>query len=518
MTISIPLVMLAAAAGLDRLATPRQGVGVRAPLAAWGLGGTVVLWLWLLWLGLSARPLFAAVAALVTLGVFVTISRVKYAYLREPLVFSDLGFLMTLIRHPDLFYVDRRSAAGIGLAALMLIGVIAGWTWFEPRQFGALAQMGVLALALLVAAVLLAAAGSLAPMLARLAPSLLETPPEQFVARLGLSASLVAGFALWRRDGRVERGDLPVAPIAVNGRYRAVVMLQMESFADLRRYGVPLSLPNLERLRPRALAQGRLDVSCYGAYTHRSEVEMLTGVPFARQRMDRFDPYLRPERLASASLAGLLATAGWRTTFIHPHDARFFRRDRAIPRLGFARFIGEDAFQPADRYGPYVGDRALGRHIAREISAAAEAGEPLFLMSISMEAHDPYGPGRLPAIDEPVAQYAHHLANADAMLGLVTAALDTLTDRALLVFYGDHAPLLPGHAALAEDRATDYLVLECGWAAAKPKEGRAPSRRSPAEINALVRSALVAGRQDGAGSGAGAGAATASMRRSTIEK
>lgn len=496
------VVTIAAAAWLDRQAVPRTGRGGRAPLAAWLLGAVIAAWLWLLWLGLSARPLFATTAALVTLAVFVAISRVKQAYLHEPLVFSDLGFLTTLLRHPDLFYLDRRSALGLAAGALFLVALIAGWTWLEPRGLGAAQQIGLLAAAVLAAAGYVALAGRLAALVPSLERPLFTMPAALFVATLGLSVSLVAGFAFWRRCGARGGADAPALPLAANGRYRAVAMLQMESFADLRRAGVALSLPNLDRLRARALAQGRCEVSCYGAYTHRSEVEMLTGVPFARQGMDRFDPYLRPGRLASASLAGALAAAGWRTAFLHPHDTRFFRRHRAIPRLGFARFIGEDAFQPDDRFGPYVGDRALGRRIAREIAAAAEAGEALFLMSVSMEAHDPYGPGRLPDIDEPVAQYARHLANADAMLGLVTAALDTLTDRSLLVFYGDHAPILPGHEALAEDRATDYLVLECGWAAAKPKEGRAPSRRSPAEINALVRSALAAGRPEKAGSGA----------------
>lgn len=509
-------IMVAGAGWLDRQAVPQRARAMRPPVAAHLLGSVVMGWLWLLWLGLSARPFFAAAAALATLAVFVLISRVKHAYLREPLVFSDLGFLPTLLRHPDLFYLGRASAAGLGLAVIVLGGLIAAWTSVEPSALGGTAQLAALALALLVAAGFALRPAGLAGVLASLEKPLMETPANVFVGTLGLSVSLVAGFVFWRRDGkRAGPGGTAGVP-AGESPYRAVIILQAESFADLRREGVPLDLPNLDRLRRGAMAHGRLEVSCYGAYTHRSEVEMLTGVPFARQRMDRFDPYLRPQKLAPASLARALGGAGWRTVFLHPHDARFFRRDRAIPRLGFARFIGEEAFAPGDRFGPYVGDRAVARRIVEEIRAASTADEPLFLMSVSMEAHDPYGPGRLSGIADPVQQYARHLANADAMLGTVAAALDALTDRSLLVFYGDHAPILPGHEGLADDTATDYLVLECGWAA--KQSARTSSTCSPAGINGLLRSLLAAGRQPATGRGVPVGRATTSMMRSTMEK
>lgn len=512
-------VTLAGAGWLDRLAVPsRDGAErisqARGPGEAHALGAAIAGWLWLLWFGLSARPFFATVAALVTVGVFVLISRVKYAYLREPLVFSDLGFLSTLIRHPALFYVGRWTAAGLGTAVLLLAGAIFVWTRMEPRVLGEAAQLFVLAAAILVAAALPMLADRIAGLLPTLSRQLLEMPACGFVGAQGLTVSLVAGFALWRKDGRREGPREPSGlPLAADG-YRAVILLQSESFADLRRSGVALDLPQVDRLRRQASAHGRLAVSCYGAYTHRSEVEMLTGIAFARQRMDRFDPYLRPERLEAASLAKGLGAIGWRTLFLHPHDPRFFRRDRAIPRLGFGRFLDEDAFEPGDRFGPYVGDGAVGRRIVEEIEAAGTAGEPLFLMAVTMEAHDPYGPGRLPGIDDPIEQYARHAANADALLGTVATALDALTDRSLLVFYGDHAPILPGHEGLADDRATDYLVLECGWAAVKASE-RPASMRSPAAINALLRSKLAAGRH---GPTATADSATTSMMRSTREK
>lgn len=506
---------LVVAGRLDGLAVPAGERAPRRPGQAQLLGALIAVWLWLLWLGLSARPLFAAVAALVTLGVFAGISRAKYACLREPLVFSDLGFLPTLVRYPALFYLGRNEAVGLGVVVMLLGGVIVAWTRLEPRALGGAVQFGALAAAGLVAIAVPLSAGRIASALPTLSRQLLDLPAGRFVGLQGLAVSLVAGFALWRNDGGREKAcrspDLPA------GGYDAVILLQSESFTDLRRVGVGLELPHYDRLRARALSHGRLNVSCYGAYTHRSEVEMLTGVAFADQGMDRFDPYLRPGRLAPASLARKLGEKGWRTLFLHPHDTRFFRRDRAIPRLGFACFLGEGAFAPGDRFGPYVGDAAVGRRIVQEVRAAGASGQALFLMAVTMEAHDPYGPGRLPGIDNPVAQYVRHAANADAMLGALVAALDAHTGRSLLVFYGDHAPILPGHEGLADDRATDYLVLECGRAAAKASE-RPASTRSPAAINALLRSKLAEGRQADEGAGMSGESATTSMIRSTMEK
>lgn len=481
-------------------------------------------WLAALWLGLSARPVFAGVAGLVTLGVFVVISRQKHAYLREPLVFSDLAFLPLLWRHPALFYLGRGEAVGLAALAAGLVALIAAWIHVEPRLFGYGAQAALLASSLAVAAAFAIGAGRLVPLVPALVAVVTRAPAGAFVQRLGLTGSLLAGYIAWRTEAMRPAAGAAHGPLG--DRHQAVIVLQSESFADLRRHGLALELAAYDRLRARALAHGRLDVSCFGAYTHRSEFETLTGVPFAHQGMDRFHPYLRPQRLAGHSLARQLAGAGWRAVFAHPHDARFFGRDAAIPALGFDRFIGEGEFGAADRFGPYVGDVALGRRIGAEIAQARQDGVPLFMMAVTMEAHDPYGPGRLDGVDDPARQYARHLANADAMLAGVADALDRLTECSLLVFYGDHAPILPGYAVLADDTATDYIVVECGRAAASCGDLRSAGRssaRSPAGLNALLRDRLGRGASTGTVPRAGmeaarSGSPIAAMSSSTVAK
>ncbi|WP_258318270.1 hypothetical protein, partial [Escherichia coli] len=74
-------------------------------------------------------------------------------------------------------------------------------------------------------------------------------------------------------------------------------------------------------------------------------------------------------------------------------------------RLGFDRLIMEDDFSGAPRVGPYVADAAMADRVLAEIHGRIG---PLFLYGITMENHGPWKPGRLPGIDDPLAQYLAH--------------------------------------------------------------------------------------------------------------
>jgi phosphoglycerol transferase MdoB-like AlkP superfamily enzyme len=210
-----------------------------------------------------------------------------------------------------------------------------------------------------------------------------------------------------------------------------------------------------------------LEVPCEGAYTLRPESAVITGLGFREQGFDRFHPYLRPQRLNGHTLPQQLAVSGWDTLFVHPHDSSFFRRANAIPVLGFDRFADEQAFIDAARFGPYVCDGAVADFILAQIETPP--GRGLFVYAVTMEAHDPYGPKRLPGEDDPVWQYIRHIENADRMLGRIADELDRRGVRALLVFFGDHVPFLPEFADPFPDVRTDFLAVELG-----PPSGRAP--------------------------------------------
>jgi phosphoglycerol transferase MdoB-like AlkP superfamily enzyme len=227
---------------------------------------------------------------------------------------------------------------------------------------------------------------------------------------------------------------------------------------------------------------------CQGAYTLRPESAALSGRGFDQQRFDRFHPYLRPRRLAAGSLAQWLARSGWDTLFVHPHDGSFFRRWRAIPILGFARFADEQAFRGALRIGPYIADQAVADFLLDELQASTTRGRKLFAYAVTMEAHDPYGVGRLPDEADPVRQYVHHIENTDRMLARLADAIEAGQQRVLLVVFGDHVPCLPSFADPFPDTRTDYFVVELG----KPSNGDwsgLPVTR-PEHLHRLIRACL----------------------------
>lgn len=474
---------------LDRWSLPRR---LRPPLLD-GLSLRICAYsvLFLFWLALSARAAFAATAAIITTAVFLVVSGEKRRHLTEPLVVTDLAFISHLIRHPDLFYLGWRKSLGVALVVAALIALIVSWMIVEPRTLDGAAQAALLVtLAALVGAAYGAPRLLLAPW-PRALELVARDPAQAFTPRLGLVPALLVSAVALRA---LPPPPLP-APRGVGAssppRWDAVVVIQSESFYDLRRHGAELDLPALDGLRHRALAHGRLEVPCYGAYTLRPEFAVATGLPFAAQGVDRFHPYLRPGRFAPHALPAQLGAAGWDTLFLHPYDPNFFGRARAIPRLGYRRFLSEADFVDMERCGPYVADRAVGARMEAELVGARLRGQPLFMMAVTMEAHDPYGKGRLPHTDDPVRQYCHHIANADALLARMVAVLDAQAERALLVFYGDHAPLLPGYGHLAGDARTDYIVVECGSRAPmRSSEPVVSTLCSPADLNEILRRML----------------------------
>lgn len=444
---------------VERFARPNRRL-FDGGLPAVGFRLLVVLWIWLFALAVSRRPIFAIVATAVTSAIIVTISNLKHASLREPLVFSDFAMLGEIAAHPRLFYLERGLLAALAGGTCLILVSSGMWWHIEPEMVSAywawLVGVVVIGSPFLPrfrgsGTVLDWCAQSVAPVARR----------DGHVGTAGLFASLLVYWIRWAAEGRRSVIDVLDTIDYLGCVYEAIVIVQAESFVDLRHGGiVGLSLKNYDGLKRRALAAGRLDVPCVGAYTLRPESAAITGVGFEEAGFDAFHPYVRSQRLAGRALPNRLPS--WRTLFLHPHAPTFFRRDRAIPRLGFGRFIDESAFDDTDRDGPYVGDLAVGRRILVELAAARKDRVPVLIQVVTMEAHDPFGPDRVKGVEGATAQFQHHLQNNDRMLGLVSEELDAEADRVLLVHYGDHIPILNDCPDPMIDSRTDYLIVELG--------------------------------------------------------
>ena len=468
---------------VDALARPRRGFlgGSRAAI----IGRTAVFLLLVgAWLGLFGRLWFALAASMITFAIILAISNAKQRSLYEPLVFSDFAFILPILRHPALFYIERREGLALIAGAALLLAVIAAWVGLEPRSIPLPAQLALLG----AEAVLLWLAARIFvwPKALTFADA---CDPRAGVRRYGLSLPLVTAWLRWCGEGRRPLPAIPAPEPAPD--IDAVVVVQSESFMDLRRIDLGVDLPEFDRLRPRSVAHGLLEVPCFGAYTLRPEVTVITGLASEDQSFDGLHPYLRPQRFAPASLAAALGGRGWRTVFLHPYDERFFRRREAIPVLGFDRFIAQRDLPEAERSGYYISDAAVAGVIEEEVARARQDGVKLYLVCVTMEAHDPFRPGRVPGKDEPLQQYLHHIGHADAMLGRLAAHFDTAAERVLLAFYGDHAPVLK-EVDPERERRTDFVILDCGRAAPR-REGTAPVQWRPEQIGGFIRAWLGGG-------------------------
>lgn len=438
---------------LDALVRPRALPRPRL-LRGYGLLAGMVAALFGLFLALSGNPSVALALALAVQALLVLASNAKHAMLGEPLLFSDLALIGAVFRHPQ-FYLSavrmwQRVAAGF--IAVLLLAVIA---WLSRADV--VAHLAGLAF--------LGAGLGLLPVCLRLPAwrGLARTPDSaEDTRRLGLLPVLLVYWLRWR-----ESQDPPPCPAvprkAANTPPEHIVIIQCESFADpIELFGDPtLALPGLAAARQSAMQWGNLEVSGFGAYTMRTEYGVLFGRDEDALGFRRYDPFLTA--LGDATYALPARLANWRSLFVHPHDMRFYGRDRIMPAGGFAELVGESHFaSPAPGEGRYVSDAAMREVILERMRACQQ---PSLLYAVTIENHGPWAPdARGGGSPDLVEGYMRLVRRGDAMLDDLTKGLGALGRPALLVFFGDHRPSIPGAstpppAGTKGARHTPYVMI-----------------------------------------------------------
>ncbi len=431
-------------------------------------------------LGFAAgRPLFAGLVTLALGAGFTLTDYTMRQTLREPVVFSEMSELPQVFSHPHLYLpfagpglVLGGAAAAISLALALLVVEPPLWT---ARPVAAL--VGVVLIAAggwLVARepLLGAAAGALR----RLAPS---GEPFADAASLGPFAMLFVHTIVARAERKARQLALAAPPVVRERGERAsgpggpIIVVQCESFFDARRLSPQIPrdlLAGFDACCAAAALFGRLDVPAWGANTMRAEFAVLTGIPESELGYDRFNPYYALARVPIESQVWRLRRAGYRTICLHPFDRRFFRRDLAMPALGFEQFLGREALGGSS-VPPYCPDPELAGQILRILD---ESGPRTFIFAITMGNHGPWlakGPPIDPAVSllfDPAAvpdgggllRYLDGLRRSDEMLRVLMAGLARRGAPAVLAFYGDHLPSLSNafrHFGF-EESSSDYAI------------------------------------------------------------
>lgn len=473
--LALPAAALAAAmmaaAVLDRLVVP----GGRRSTAGLLLLLPAVAGVFGLCLALSGHWLLSAVMTVALAALLLLASNAKHRMLGEPLLFSDLALATAVFRHPQ-FYVSALAPwqrAVLVLAALLVAALLAA-LW-NPAPAPHLAGAGLALVSWAGLSLLLRA-----PAWAHAAPA---ADAAADVAAHGLVATLLCHHARWR----ASPDPLPPPPLAEPAVADLIIIVQAESYADpVDIIGTDAPpLPGLAAARAAALLHGPLLVSGFGAYTMRTEYGVLFGRSEAELGLRRFDPYLTAHREGALALPARLRPLGWRSLFVHPHDLAFYERHRIMPIAGFDTLIGEEAFAtPAP--GRYVSDAAVAEKL---LALAAAATGPTLLHAVTIENHGPWDAATAPAA---AAAYRATLARSDAMLEQLMAGIAALRRPALLLFYGDHRPSIPGVTRPGGDRHTPYVLLQFD-AAGQPVQGCGqPRPLSPAALHHRLLSTLLA--------------------------
>jgi phosphoglycerol transferase MdoB-like AlkP superfamily enzyme len=423
---------------------------------------------------LTGRPVTSAVTSIALLLTLTIVSNVKYSVLKEPLLAVDFAVLERLVKHPQFFvpYLGTLRALVITLA---LVGALLLALTFETPTSGAL---GELHWRLIIAFGMFAAGISafyllrfpLVTSLQRLEPSFDAVTDSK---RFGLFGNILLNAALLvaGTPNRVKPTDYArLLPRSKSAGLPHIVAVQIESFFDVRRMEPSIDaalLKNFNSIRRDAQFSGRLRVPGWGAYTQRTEFGFLTGVQGEALGVDRQDPYLRYARREQWSIAQGLRAMGYKTICIHPFASSFFGRDQVIPRLGFDVFLDERDFPGAARVASYVGDQAIAARILKELE---QDDRPKFIFAITVENHGHWRSDRLPESDLEMIRgfvpelpraflcYLRHVANADAMIGMLRDGLKG--KNAVLCGFGDHLPSFPKLFAERgfDDSRTDYFV------------------------------------------------------------
>lgn len=431
---------------------------------------------------ISWRPIYAAAATLSFFAVFTAISRIKFVFIREPLIFSDIALVADVFRYKEIFYANWLNVAFWLFAGIYVFGVSAVFMLLEPAVLpDRLAPVAVVALLFLwLSPLALLLAGPLrAEISQRLRAWIGVVNVRANTIRFGTFGYVVLNFLMWVGNVRDKRTFVEEARKSMETanrtiiRYRReepsplVVVWQSESFVDMRHFGRnDLNLPNLDLLREQAAQWGRLGNVFEGGYTLRTEFAVLSGIEPESIDLDASYPYLRAGEYAEIVWPTRLKRAGWQTHFVHPYERTFFMRHKAIPQLGFDRMTMLDAFDHTPRASaPYVPDMTLSRRVCG-ICEDFTREHGAFVFVASMENHGPWQKGRCEGLTNPVDIYCRILERSDAALGHLVARLNRLDRPVWLVFYGDHAPLLKSFADPFPDPRTDYLIAPLAHARA----------------------------------------------------
>jgi len=258
-----------------------------------------------------------------------------------------------------------------------------------------------------------------------------------------------------------------------------ILFVQLESFFDPTLIkGLEYSadpIPNFHSLQKK-YTNGYLLVPAFGAGTANTEFEVLTGM-----RIKSFGPGEYPYKTivkdrTCESVNYVLKKSDYTCHAIHNHRGQFYGRNEVYSKLGFDTFTSLEYMNNVKKTPKnWAKDDVLTGEI---LAAMASTEGKDFVFTVSVQGHGEYPEEKMfddadlhvkvtnelesEDYKNKVNYYLQQVYEMDAFVGALTAEIEKFPEKTLVVFYGDHLPVLD----LSEEKMkngsvynTEYLMV-----------------------------------------------------------
>lgn len=285
-------------------------------------------------------------------------------------------------------------------------------------------------------------------------PSVLIDKPQNY------NAATITDIVHEHEENRIQQG--------ISSEKPNIVIIMSEAFWDVGNLSKEIVkenyIPNVHKLQV-----GNIVSPQFGGGTANVEFEVLTGLSTNLLPAGSI-PYQQYVKKSTPSLASVLADEGYRPIAIHTYFKWFWNREKVYEYFDFDKFTSVTEMPDAQNKGLYVGDNEITKEIIKEIE---ENEEPVFIYAVTMQNHgsyydDRYGettiqvPGKYnEETQKTLNTYTSGLIDADKALGDLVDYLQSSAESTIVVFFGDHLPLLGAKYKAYID--TGYLDSVENW-------------------------------------------------------
>lgn len=278
------------------------------------------------------------------------------------------------------------------------------------------------------------------------------------------SGSLLYFFSFLNDPAKIRiakrKRDLDSTKIHIDKKNNSpdIIIIQSESFIDPFILGQDKfnkdPLPFYRELIKESNAFS-MSTRAFGGGTVHTEYEILTGLSTVFYPKDT-TVFSRFIKKPLPSIGSILNKNGYRSLLIHPYLEWYYNRTNVYRKLGFDRFLSLKSFESSDQN--YVSDLNVFKRIIKELNEGKN-----LIFAVTMQNHTPYNDYLYKNDVEFLGNFTNNdtkthfnnfingLYETDKSLSFLIDELKKRDKETILLFYGDHLPVINQDAAFYQE-------------------------------------------------------------------